>query len=1273
MRCFRRPVTIEALMLINLSSRDSESSDDEMLNRLTKSCGAHLVGCITLCIALWAIGVSPATADWPTWRGTPNRGAETAEELPSELHLQWTMTLPKPQPAWPAEQGKIQFDASYEPVASQGRLFVPSMAHDHVTAYDLETGDRLWRFYTEGPVRFAPVVVDDRVLFGSDDGFLYCLAAADGSLRWKFRGGPDGRRILGNERLISMWPVRGAPVVVDGTLYFAAGVWPFMGIFVHALDAETGQVQWTNSGTGSNYLVQQHGSPAFAGVAPQGYLTVSKDVLLISGGLTVPAALDRKTGEFLYFRPGERSLGKDAGGYRVVTGDDWFSNRGGFYLTKDGSVGGKFAPSVVGKDLAIAITKGKMVGHQPQPVLQVRTEEDRKGETKTIKELVFPTRWTSDLPKRFETLHLRAGSQVYGAGKDGQLTAIRLPVKGKPAQVTWQGSVPGDVWSMLASDDRLIVVTRQGELFCFGADNVAQPRTRNERDVAATPPSPPIANATLMIGAPKFKSGYCVVIGLGDLQVIGNLVIGSNLHVIAIDPDAARCATARRRFEAMGVLGQRVAIIQSDLISAGLPPYLATLLLCLDRKATGTTDITKLVAACFHVLRPYGGVAVVPASEVDHGTLERSQAKFAGMELARQKRTGTSIITRAGSLPGAAPWTHQGGNISNTQMSADTRVKGPMGLLWFGGPSNKDVLPRHGHGPTPQVSGGRLVIEGPHMLRAVDVYTGRKLWQRELPDVGLYYNNTGHHPGASAIGSNFVTLPDGIYVAWDRQCLRLDPASGETVSTFTLPADESGDKPVWGFIGVHGELLIAGSSPVAPFTKSRAKEDENAVFTRFGEGSRRLVVMDRHTGKVLWKRDAVFNFRHNAIVAGGGKIYCLDHMTDARIEYLKRRGKPLAGAARLLVLDAATGKLIWETDDNVFGTWLSYSAPHNLLLQAGSAYRDRAKDEVNRGMTVYEADSGAVRWHSNDIYGGPPLLHDDMIITQDSFVSLLTGEAVLRDDPLTGKPVRWLYSRNYGCNTAIGCPNMLTFRSAAAGFFDLAGNGGTGNWGGFRSSCSSNLVPADGVLNAPDYTRTCVCSYQNQCSLALVHMPDMETWTFHSAKWTGKRVKRVGINFGAPGDKRDEDGVLWLDYPSVGGRSPDLPLEIKGTPLRYHRQHALTIRAAGHAWVQASGVEGVTSLKLTLSQDANATSRRHTVRLYFCEPKELVRGRRVFDVAMQGQTVLTGFDIAASAKQGHWGVVREFNDVAIKDQLEITFHSLTGTPVISGIEILVTE
>ena len=77
-----------------------------------------------------------------------------------------------------------------------------------------------------------------KLYFASDDGYLYCLQAADGSLVWKFRGGPSDRKMLGNERLISMWPARGAPVIADGKIYFAAGIWPFMGIFLHALDAQ---------------------------------------------------------------------------------------------------------------------------------------------------------------------------------------------------------------------------------------------------------------------------------------------------------------------------------------------------------------------------------------------------------------------------------------------------------------------------------------------------------------------------------------------------------------------------------------------------------------------------------------------------------------------------------------------------------------------------------------------------------------------------------------------------------------------------------------------------------------------------------------------------------------------------------------------------------------------------------------------------------------------------------------------------------------------------
>ena len=99
-------------------------------------------------------------------------------------------------------------------------------------------------------------------------------------------------------------------------------------------------------------------------------------------------------------------------------------------------------------------------------------------------------------------------------------------------------------------------------------------------------------------------------------------------------------------------------------------------------------------------------------------------------------------------------------------------VKAPLGLLWFGGPSNDEILPRHGHGPSPQVAGGRLVIEGPDMLRCVDVYTGRVMWQRSLPGLGKYYNTTRHFPGAGEIGPSSVLAScdqvdaSSVSVAW---------------------------------------------------------------------------------------------------------------------------------------------------------------------------------------------------------------------------------------------------------------------------------------------------------------------------------------------------------------------------------------------------------------------------------------------------------------------------------------------------------------------------
>src|SRR5262245_37445897 len=155
----------------------------------------------------------PLTAraeDWPTWRYDAGRTAASPQQLPATLHLQWVRHYPPTKTAWP-DQAKMQFDVAYEPVVLGQTAFVGSALTDSVTALDVETGVERWRFFADGPVRFAPLAWEGRVYFVSDDGHLYCLDVAKGALLWKFRGGPTDRRVLGNERLISTWPARGAP------------------------------------------------------------------------------------------------------------------------------------------------------------------------------------------------------------------------------------------------------------------------------------------------------------------------------------------------------------------------------------------------------------------------------------------------------------------------------------------------------------------------------------------------------------------------------------------------------------------------------------------------------------------------------------------------------------------------------------------------------------------------------------------------------------------------------------------------------------------------------------------------------------------------------------------------------------------------------------------------------------------------------------------------------------------------------------------------------
>lgn len=1369
-----------------------------------------------------------AADDWPMWRGNASRGGIVTADPPASLNLQWVRQFRQPQAAWPASQSKLQFDAVLAPIVVGRHLIVASNENDSVAAYDTATGKQAWRFFTEGPVRLAPAAADGSVCVGGDDGWLYCLDAQSGELNWKFQGGPSSRKIIGNDRLISTWPVRGGPVIADGTVYFTAGIWPFMGVFVHAVDLQSGEVKWTNSETGSSWITHPHGAPSFGSIAPQGYLAVAGDYLIVPGGRSLPAVFDRRTGKLKHFDFG----GKSSGGWRVLANDGLFSVGGESFALSDRSQVGRASIDLLSNTTMISARK---LHRLKSGVVADEKTVDRRGKEIIEKKLSIAESTPLELDG-YRPLAI-AGDALFAA-KESTIARFSLAAvsdEKSPAAPTWSEKVAAEIADVVVGDDRLFVVTADARIVCFG--ETAATSVFNHEPSAATSEKQVPKNAPLVsnVDWANVQSGYAVCVGL-DRSVIDQVISQTKLQLIAIDSDSDAIAEFREEMASIGLYGHRVAAWTGSPNQLEFPPYFAKLIVVAE-PATALSDAS--VKQLAHSLRPYGGQLIVGKQLVDHDVLKEI-ARDLTLEISAGE--ATISLTRSGPLPGAGSWTHQYADAGNSVVSQDKRVKAPLGVLWFGGPPTDRVLPRHGHGPSPQVAGGRLIIEGADMLRAVDVYTGEMLWERDLPGLGEYYNVTRHFAGAGEIGSNYTTLADAIYVVYKSQILELNPDDGSTRRTFDLDSPDG----AWGRLAVIDNVLIATSSPVrladsktnkaatkpkgdalvapaaewlyiagedppkdwmttafktsdawktgksgfgygddddrtilknmrgsyqrvylrtkfvaknvsaarglsllvnyddafiaylngkeilrvgvkkgsgadakdiasheskgserfsiADFRKllvegenTLAIEGHNVSLTssdfslepslwiersgpstddtvkqqtrvddvlqpaRYSSNSKRLVVFDRNDGKELWSRTAKFSFRHNSIAAADGVVYCIDGMSEEQLAQLKRRGAEITAKPQLLALNAQTGDEIWSTNENVFGTFLSYSPEHQLLLQAGSAYRDRAADEVSKGMVAYRAKDGEVVWQDlSRSYGGPCLLWKDKIITNGGGGSMF--------ELLTGKQVDWKYTRMYGCNTAVGSQNLLTFRSGAAGYFDLAGDSGTGNFGGFRSSCTANLIVADGVLNAPDYTRTCVCAYQNQCSLALIHTPNAEMWTFSSLS---ESPQQFGLNLGAPGDRRDSNGTLWYDAPAVGGKSPTLPMKLAGE-IESVRRHASTIETQSTdapAWIAATAVVGLTNCEQQVSEKAAADS-TFNVQLHFAELEYEAAGERLFDVRINGKTVLSDFDIFDAAGGANRSLRRNFQATADDGKIRVEFVAKKGKACCSGIAIV---
>jgi outer membrane protein assembly factor BamB len=1077
--------------------------------------------------------------------------------------------------------------------------------------------------------------------------------------------------------MISSWPARGGVVIQDGIVYFGASIWPFMGTFLYALDAKTGTVIWQNLGTGSTYMKQPHDSPAFAGVAPQGAMAISRDYLLVSGGRSVPACFNRHSGELVYYH---LAANNKTGGAFVCANEDYFFNH-----SRD--------RNTTLYNLAEGYSVLQNIGDYPvlnQEVFYF------SGETITVRSAKSPDDKLAEYSVDASGDLIKAGSRLYAGGKN-QITAFRLHRNGEDPELSWQKPIDGLVARLIAADGKLFGVTLDGKLLAFGSE------PRKTRFFPKKISAPKISARTRdhvrrILDQTQISDGYALVWGIERDDFLIALAATTALNIVAVDPSADKIQKLRKQLNQAGLYGKRVSLLSGTPDSVNLPPYFAALIV-INQSGSGQFYLKKL----FNSLRPYGGKIWLPANAHSAPQIEQEvrNDELAGAEMISVENA--VVITREGPLPGASDWTHQYGDIANSVKSDDELVQLPLGVLWFGGSSNVDVLPRHGHGPPEQVVGGRLFIPGMDRLSARDVYTGRVLWNTLFDSTltsGIFFDNSytntplvptynqEHLPGANARGTVFVAAPDWVYVIKQDSCLVLDTATGQQVNHFTLPPASNRSETHWGFIGLNEQHLIAGADFVAfsEFNPAKALDEQEysqlsqkkkKSFDRFQNydqtASKRLLVLNRFDGAIKWEIPANYGFLHNAIVASPGSVFCLDKLPPFFEQKFERRGLSLPENFRLLALDIETGKILWEVTEDIFGSWLGFSAEHDLLLQATRPSRDMLSGEDGKRLIVYDAKTGAKIWDEKINYSNPPILHHRKIITDGAAYDLFTGKPIQQIDPLTHESIPWTYTRTYGCNYNIASEYLLSFRSAAAGFYDLMRQGGTGNFGGFKSGCTSNLVVADGVLNAPDYTRTCQCAYQNQTSLALVHLPELEYWTNTTLDWNGKQIRQIGLNFNAPGDRLADNKTLWLDFPSVGGDSPQIPVSLEPQNPKMIRLHSAFITAENQPWVAASGMAGVKKIMVELSEKdlADAT---YTIILHFAELEAKLPGERVFDVSLQGQRILPDFDIVKEAGQPNTSVVKIFKGIPVKRKLHLEFQPAAtapdSQPIICGVEAI---
>ena len=296
--------------------------------------------------------------------------------------------------------------------------------------------------------------------------------------------------------------------------------------------------------------------------------------------------------------------------------------------------------------------------------------------------------------------------------------------------------------------------------------------------------------------------------------------------------------------------------------------------------------------------KPKGKKALVCGASQGIGRSIALSLAASGATVVALARSEDKLQSLMNELPGSGNWTHQYADVGNTACSNDTIVNGPLEVLWFGGPGPDKAIDRHAQSPAPVSINGLVFFQGeeglpftaesvmhkkkrrmarineqPTLIECFDAYNGTKYWQRKI--IGVYRLKMRYDSG------NMACSKDGLFLAKENECLRLDLYTGETVKTYKTPKGKVKGKHLWGYIAVDdGKLFGSLSLDNAMIMKPKQT-------TQYSDT---LFALDVKTGKKLWVYNGE-NIRKNSISIGDGRIYFTDagELSEAQLDGLREQ------------------------------------------------------------------------------------------------------------------------------------------------------------------------------------------------------------------------------------------------------------------------------------------------------------------------------------------------------------------------------------------------